>query len=208
MVAELYYTPTSCGAASYIAAYKAGILGSKVNAYEADIRAKKVLTGPKAGQDFFAINYKGNVPTLVLEDGTVLNEGAAVLQWIADQAPQSGLAPANGTSERYLLQAKLNYVASEVHRSYGPLFNPALTPEQKEFFVTALKVRFCGLGDDSCCVAGKLMPYHHAFVFCLNDGERNILQLFFALFQPFFSHPHPHRRPHAICTQKSCQLST
>jgi len=77
----------------------------------------------------------------VLADGTLLNEGAAVLQWIADQAPASGLAPANGTSARYLLQAKLNYLASEVHASIGPLFNPALAGEARTAQVEKLNTK-------------------------------------------------------------------
>ncbi|KAJ3371782.1 hypothetical protein HDU84_001252, partial [Entophlyctis sp. JEL0112] len=72
MTPSLQYTPTSCGADKYIAAYIAGILGSKLNAYQADIRAEKVLTGPNAGADFMKINPKGNVPTIVLDDGIVL----------------------------------------------------------------------------------------------------------------------------------------
>jgi glutathione S-transferase len=77
------------------------------------------------------VNPKGNVPALVLEDGTLLNEGAAVLQYIADKSPaSSGLAPANGTSGRYLVQNSLNYIASELHASFGPLFGPG-TDEAK-----------------------------------------------------------------------------
>lgn len=88
------------------------------------------------GQDFYEINPKGNVPTLVVKDADgkvtlLLNEGAAVLQWIADASP-SPVAPANGTPERYLLQNKLNWTASELHSSYGPLFNPALDDAAKE----------------------------------------------------------------------------
>lgn len=136
MPAQLYYTPTSCGAASFISAYKGGILGTKLHASEVDIRAHKILTGPKAGESFYDVNYKGNVPTLVLEDGTVLNENAAVLQWIADNSdPAAKLAPANGTTERYVLQAKLSVIGTEVHKAVGALFNPTLTPELKEFFL-------------------------------------------------------------------------
>ena len=75
---KLYYTPTSCGAASFIAAHTAGL---KLDCEVVDIREHKTASG----SDFYAINPKGNVPALVLDDGTCLNEGAAVLQWIADQ---------------------------------------------------------------------------------------------------------------------------
>jgi glutathione S-transferase len=76
-----------------------------------------------------------------LADGTLLNEGAAVLQWIADQAPESALAPTNGTSARYVLQAKLNYLASEVHATIGPLFNPALKGEARAAQVEKLSTK-------------------------------------------------------------------
>lgn len=75
---KLYYTTTSCGAASFIAAVAAGV---HIDAEQADIKTHTT----SSGKDFYAINPKGNVPALVLDDGTVLNEGAAVLQWIADQ---------------------------------------------------------------------------------------------------------------------------
>ena len=91
---------------------------------------KHVIT--ETGEDYYKVNPKGNVPCLVLADGTVLNEGAATLQWIADQTPASGLAPAWGTSQRYALINSLNYLASELHAAYGPLFNPALSEEGKE----------------------------------------------------------------------------
>ncbi|KAI9334407.1 glutathione-s-transferase [Obelidium mucronatum] len=146
MTATLYYTATSCGAANFIAAYRAGILGTKLNAYQADIRAKKVLTGPNTGADFFKINPKGNVPTIVLEDGTVLNENAATLQWIADNAVTS-VGAKNGTSARYLLQSKLSYVSSEVHGSYGPLFNPSITPEVRTWATEKLHTKLKFLND-------------------------------------------------------------
>ena len=70
------------------------------------------------------MNPKGNVPAVITEKGTLLNEGAATLQYIADLAPGSGLAPAAGTDERYVLINNLNFLASELHASYGPLFGP------------------------------------------------------------------------------------
>eukprot|EP00388_Colpodella_angusta_P038505 GDKK01044614.1.p2 GENE.GDKK01044614.1~~GDKK01044614.1.p2 ORF type:complete len:215 (+),score=70.88 GDKK01044614.1:1-645(+) len=111
---KLYYTPTSCGAASFIAAVAGGV---KIEAEQVDIKTHVT----SSGADYYAINSKGNVPALVLDDGTVLNEGAAVLQYIADQAPGK-IAGEYGSSERYLVQNILNYLASEVHASYGPLF--------------------------------------------------------------------------------------
>lgn len=83
------------------------------------------MTGPDAGKPFLPINPQGNVPCLVI-DGVVLAEGPAVLQWIADAAPEAKLAPANGTLARYEMQAALSFVGTDLHAgSFGPLFNPA-----------------------------------------------------------------------------------
>ena len=108
-------------------------MGNKLNAYEADIQAHKVVTGPSKDKDFYAINPKGNVPAVILDDKTLLNENSATLQWIADQNPSAELAPPNGTPERYLLQSKLSYLSSEVHGSIGPLFSP-ISDDLKKFF--------------------------------------------------------------------------
>lgn len=121
---KLYYTTTSCGAASFIAAHTAGV---NIETEQVDLATHKT----SSGADYYAINPKGNVPGLVLNDGTVLNEGASVLQWIADQAPGK-VAPENGTFERYEVQNVLNYIASEVHPSIGHLFYPN-SDEIKEY---------------------------------------------------------------------------
>lgn len=115
---KLYYIAQSCALASHIVANEAGIL---VEPIEVDLATKK--TG--AGTDFLAVNPKGYVPALELDDGEVLTESAAILQYLADLNPESRLAPANGTLARVRLQEALSYIATEIHRGYGPLFNPA-----------------------------------------------------------------------------------
>ncbi|KAJ3226499.1 hypothetical protein HDU81_007271 [Chytriomyces hyalinus] len=133
--ATLFYTATSCGAASFISAHRAGLLGTALNAYKADIYTKKVFEGPLAGSDFLAVNPKGNVPTIVLPDGTVLNENVATLQWIADQAGGK-VGPVEG-SQRYLLATKLSWVSSEMHAICAPLFHSNLSPEVRAFVLAA-----------------------------------------------------------------------
>lgn len=142
MSAKLFYTPTSCGAASFIVASKAGLIGTVVTAYEVDIRSHVIVSGDLAGKNYYDYNPKGNVGCVILPDGTVLNENAAVLQWLADQAPTSSLAPANGSSARYLLQSKLSYISTEIHTNYGPLFNPACLPEVAQNAKTNLAAKF------------------------------------------------------------------
>lgn len=137
MVATLYYTPSSCGFASYMVAKKSGALAAgSVVAILVNIQTHIIEAGPQKGESFYKVNPKGNVPTLVLADGTLLNEGAAVLQFLGDQEASKSLAPAAGSSARYLVQSKLNWTASELHARCAPLFNPSLTPEIKAY-VTA-----------------------------------------------------------------------
>lgn len=121
---KLYYLPGACSLASHIALREAGA-DFEIEAY--DKASKKTASGA----DFLAINPKGYVPVLSLDDGDVLTEGAAILQFIADQHPDKALAPAAGSRERVHLQAQLNYIATEVHKAFGPLFNPAASDAEK-----------------------------------------------------------------------------
>jgi len=125
---KLYYAPGACSLSPHIALREAGL---PVELVKVDLRAKKT----EGGEDFSTINSKGSVPVVKLDDGEYLTEGAAIVQLIADKAPGKKLAPANGTKERVRLQEWLNYIASEVHKGIGQLFNPAM-PED---FKTAVK---------------------------------------------------------------------
>ena len=147
MSAKLYYTPTSCGAANFIAAHKAGLIGTKIIASQVSIFPKKeVLTGAEKGSDFSKINPKGNVPTIILPDGKLLNENFATLNYIAAQNPSAKLIPAAGTPEHYLLLSKLSYVGTEVHKAVGPLFGQ-LDPATEKFFRDRVAVVFKYLND-------------------------------------------------------------
>jgi glutathione S-transferase len=103
-----------------------------------DLKSKKT----EKGVDYFTINSKGTVPALQLDDGQVLTEGPAIVQYIADQKPDSGLAPRAGTSERYRLMEMLNYISSEVHKNFTPLFNPSTPADWKQAAVEALGKKF------------------------------------------------------------------
>jgi len=122
---KLYYLPGACSLASHIALREAGA------SFDLD-RLDKATNKTAAGEDFLAINPKGYVPTLKLDGGEVLTEGAAILQYIADQNPTAGLAPTAGTLERIRLQEYLNYVATELHKSFSPLFKPDTAEAEKE----------------------------------------------------------------------------
>ena len=118
---KLYYSPGACSLAPHIVALEAGF---EVALDKIDMKDKKTADG----RDYLAINPKGYVPALELDSGEVLTEGPAIGQYLADLKPESGLAPANGTLARYQLQALLNYITSEIHKTYSPLF-AADTPE-------------------------------------------------------------------------------
>eukprot|EP00177_Eucheuma_denticulatum_P003607 GFKZ01006532.1.p1 GENE.GFKZ01006532.1~~GFKZ01006532.1.p1 ORF type:complete len:207 (+),score=27.39 GFKZ01006532.1:341-961(+) len=112
---KLFYTPTSCGAASYITATYAGL---EFDSEIVDLGTKKTASGT----DFLKVNSKGNVPCILLPCGAVLNENIATLTYIADKNPSAGLAPAAGTTERYKYLNAISFVASELHRAFGALF--------------------------------------------------------------------------------------
>jgi glutathione S-transferase len=122
---KLYYSPGSCSLSPHIVAREAGI---ELELERVDTKEKVTETG----RDFRTINPKGYVPVLELDDGQVLTEGTAIVQYLADSRPDAGLAPANGTVARYRLQEMLGYINSELHKTYSPLFNAATSAEVKE----------------------------------------------------------------------------
>lgn len=124
---DLYFAPLSCSMASRIAIYEAGI---DAKFHQVVLSTKQLTTG----EPYLEINPKGQVPALRIADGTILTEGPAILQFIADQAPASGLAPTAGSMARYTLQQWLNYLSTEVHKAvFYMMFNPASPGEVKAF---------------------------------------------------------------------------
>ena len=121
---KLYYLPGACSLASHIALREAGA------AFDLE-RFDKASRKTESGADFLAINPKGYVPVLALNDGEVLTEGVAILQYIADENPKAALAPAAGSRARVRLQEHLNYVSSELHKAFSPLFNPKSSEADK-----------------------------------------------------------------------------
>lgn len=132
---KLYYTPGACSLSPHIVLQEAGL---KFDIEKVDLAAKKTETGA----DFRAVNPLGYVPALQLDDGTVLTEGPAIVQWIADQAPGKGLAPAAGTRERTQLQSWLNFLSTEIHKGFSPLFAADTPEDYKPIVKTRLGARF------------------------------------------------------------------
>jgi glutathione S-transferase len=135
---ELYFSPLACSMATRISLYEAG---AEARFVEVDLKAKRVADG----SDFRAVNPMGQVPALRVEDGTVLTENPAVLQYVADRHPQAGLAPAAGI-ERSRLQQWLNFIATELHKAiYIPLFAPDAPDGAAEFARRQAPPRFARL---------------------------------------------------------------
>lgn len=122
---KLYYSPGACSLSPHIVLEEAGL---PYEAIQASLKTKTLADG----SDYRAVNPLGYVPTLELADGTRLREGPAIVQYLADQAPAKRLAPENGTIARYQLQGWLNFTATEIHRNFSPLFNPAVPDDIKQ----------------------------------------------------------------------------
>jgi glutathione S-transferase len=132
---KLYYGPGACSLSPHIVLLEAGL---PYTLEKVDLATKKT----SAGIDYLTINRKGAVPTLELDDGRVLTEGPAILQYLADLKPESALAPRAGTFERYQLMEILNFITSEVHKGLGALFNPKITAEWKAATIETVGKKF------------------------------------------------------------------
>lgn len=138
---KLYFTPGACSMAPHIVLREAGYT------YElerVDLAKKETATG----EDYYKINPKGSVPAIQLDDGQILTEAAVILQYLADQKPESGLVPGPGTMDRYRLMEWMNFITSEVHKQFGPLFNPKTPEEWKENQLNLLNTRFDYLAEN------------------------------------------------------------
>jgi glutathione S-transferase len=137
---KLYYAPGACSLSPHIVATEAGIV---VELEKVDLASHKT----ESGQDFIAINPKGYVPTLRLDDGSILTEGPAIVQYLADQKPATGLAPAAGTIDRYRLQEWLTFIGTELHKAFGTLFNKASGDDAKQTAKVNIAKRLSYLND-------------------------------------------------------------
>ena len=166
---KLYYSPGACSLASHIALIESGL---PYTIAKVDLR-KHTL---EDGSDFYAINPKGYVPVLELDDGTRLAEGVVVLQYIADRVPGK-LAPAYGTIERYRVMEWLTFVNSEVHKQYSPLFYPATPDATKEQIRTKLASRFEYLSkllQSQSYLAGNAFTVADTYLFTILNWSHNL----------------------------------
>ena len=132
---KLYYSPGACSLSPHIALHEAGLPHELV---KVDLKAKKL----ENGDDYLKVNPKGQVPALGLDNGELVTEGPVIVQMIADKASAKNLAPAAGSAERYKLQEWLNFITTELHKNFSPLFQPTIPDEVKTFFKDRIKGKF------------------------------------------------------------------
>lgn len=125
---KLYYAPGTCSLSPHVVALEAGI---PLDLERVDIRKTPHVT--ERGNDYSLINPLGYVPALQLDDGTMITEGSAIVQYLADLRPESGLVPRAGTRDRVALQSWLNFIATELHKMFSPwLFHPEYGAQAQE----------------------------------------------------------------------------
>ena len=132
---KLYYSPGACSLSPHIALCEAGLPYDLV---KVDLKAKKL----ENGDDYLKINPKGQVPALALDSGELVTEGPVIVQMIADQVAGKNLAPARDSAERYKLLEWLNFVGTELHKNFGPMFSPVLADDAKAFFKDRVMGKF------------------------------------------------------------------
>ena len=159
---KLYYSPGACSLSPHIALLEAGLPYDLV---KVDLRAKKL----ENGDDYLAINPKGQVPALALDSGELVTEGPVIVQMIADKGG-NGLAPARDSDERYKLLEWLNFITTELHKNFGPMFSPVLADDAKAFFKDRVMGKFKYLetalaGHDY--VMGKQFTVADAYLFTM-----------------------------------------
>ena len=132
---KLYYSPGACSLSPHIALCEAGLPYDLV---KVDLKAKKL----ENGDDYLKINPKGQVPALALDSGELVTEGPVIVQMIADQVAAKNLAPARDSAERYKLLEWLNFIGTELHKNFGPMFSPVLADDAKAFFKDRVMGKF------------------------------------------------------------------
>jgi glutathione S-transferase len=160
---KLYYKPGACSLSPHIVLREAGL------AFELD-RVDTKAGKTQSGGSFASINPKGYVPSLQLDDGQVLTEGAAIVQYLADRKPEMKLAPAAGTMERYRLQEWLNFIATEIHKGFSPLFNRKAPDDVRQAQIDRLGARLDYLAkqlEQQPFLMGKSFTVADAYLFTI-----------------------------------------
>jgi len=167
---KLYYSPGACSLSPHIVLRE---LGLPFEAVLASTKTHKLADGT----DYYTINPKGYVPLLELDDGQRLTEGPAILQFVADKVPAKGLIAAAGTMARYRQIEWLNFISSELHKSYSPLFNPAMPEEGKAVFRQRLRGRYKYLNEQlegKSFLMGDAFSVPDAYLFTVTNWAKHV----------------------------------
>ena len=162
---KLYYSPGACSLSPHIVLHESGL------AFEAVLASTKTHK-LKDGTDYYTINSKGYVPLLELDDGQRLTEGPAIVQYIADLVPAKNLAPAAGTMARYRVMEWLNFISTELHKTFSPLFTPNMPDDAKAMFRERLLERFKwvdGQLEGKTFVTGDTFTVADAYLFVVTN---------------------------------------
>ena len=159
---KLYYAPGACSLSPHITLLEAGLPATLVK-----VDTKSHQFGD--GADFYAVNAKGYVPVLELDDGRRLTEGPAIVQYLADRNPGSQLAPAAGTFDRYRLQEWLNFITSELHKQFSPFFSPATPAAYKDVLRDKIAARLDWIAGqlDSDYLLGRQFTVADAYLYTI-----------------------------------------
>ena len=165
---KLYFSPGACSLSPHIVLHESGLA---FQAIAAPTKTKKLPDG----SDYLAINPRGYVPLLELDDGQRMTEGPAIVQYIADQVPAKNLAPANGTMARYRLQEWLTFIGTELHKGFSPLFNPAANDDFKAFSKDKLKSRLAWVNEQlegKAYLLGDAFSVADAYLFVVTNWTK------------------------------------
>lgn len=165
---KLYYAPGACSQAPHIVAREAGV---PIDLAKVEFPSKRT----EDGESLYAVNPKGAVPTLKLDSGEVLTENAVILQYLADQGDDSPVALPSGGIERYRLLEWLNYIATELHKGFGPLWNPATPDSYKDATRELLGKKFDYLQEkigDGPYILGDRFSIVDAYAFAVLNWTR------------------------------------
>lgn len=167
---KLYYSAGACSLAPHIVLMESGL---SFEAISAPTKTHKLADGT----DYYTINPLGYVPLLVLDDGKQLHECAVIMQYLADQVPQKQLAPVNGSFERYKLQEWLNFIATELHKGFSPLFTPGMPDEAKVLVKTRLMGRLQwvdGELKEKTFLTGDTFTVADAYLFVVSSWGKHV----------------------------------
>jgi glutathione S-transferase len=161
---KLFYSPSSCSLSPHI------VLRELDLPFTLD-RVDPVTKRTESGNDYLTINPKGYVPALELDDGEVLTEGPAITQYLVDSYAPGTLAPLSGTIERARVNSYLTYISTELHKPFGRLFDPALTPDARASTIGYLNRRFAlieqELADGRAFLTGSAFTLPDAYLFVI-----------------------------------------